>query len=93
LFTFALKPSYFGIAQSDARPIRAANDSIQAHIQLIVGLHARVASGVEAIARYILSIQIIQIGILEYVMVAALVFGYLYALVTDEYGKKIIVLK
>ena len=51
-----LKPRDSSTTKTDARSISAANHSIDAEVELFVGLHARIATRVEAVARHVLSV-------------------------------------
>lgn len=87
-----MQPRDLGAAQTDARPVRAANHAIDAEIELVVWLHARVAARVEAVAGDVLAVQIVQVRTLEDLVVAAVV-GDLESLVAHEQRELVLVLE
>ena len=90
--TLTLQPRNFRIAQANAGSVRATDDSINTEVQIVVGQHACVASRIEAVAGHILAVQIVQVGTLEYFVVASIV-GYLNTLIAYEYADLVITLK
>jgi len=73
MFTFALKPRDSSRTQTNARPKCATHDTIYAKENKVIWLNARIAARVKTIASHILSIQVEQILVVHYFMVAFVV--------------------
>ncbi len=68
-----MKPGNLGTAQTDAWSIGASDDTVNAKVDLRVGTHARVASGIEAVASHVLVVQVEQVRTLEDLVVVSVV--------------------
>lgn len=81
-----MEPRNPGFAETYSGPVSSTNDSVDAKVDLVIWLNARVTSSVKAVACDALAVQVVQVRVFEYLIIASMI-GDFNSLVADEYGQ------